>query len=113
MEVIKENFSDKSAEQIAFEMAKERVHKLKKFYIHLFIYAIAVVVYVLKTYFGAPLNFWPIHFLNEFVMCVWTFIIAVKAIRIFFKEHFFGTNWEQRKINEILEKENNSNKKWN
>lgn len=106
-----ENFDQKTNHDIKIEMVRERVQKIRKFYTHLFIYAIGVIIYVLKTYFGVPFNFWPIHFINEFFMWCWTFIIAMQALRLFFREQFFGTNWEQRKIKQLLEKENN-NKKW-
>lgn len=99
-------------EERRIEQARERVQKIKKYYGHLFIYVVGIVVYVSKTYFGAPLNFFPIRYLNEFVMWCWTFFIVIQTLKILFAEKLFGTNWEERKINEILEKDNQSKNRW-
>ncbi len=44
-------------------------------------------------------------------MWCWTFIIAVQAIKLFMKDQFLGKNWEERKIQEIIEKEKET-KNW-
>lgn len=94
------------------ELARARVQKIKKYYGHLFIYVLGIIIYVSKTYLGAPLNFFPFRYLNEFVMWCWTFFIVIQTLQILFAEKLFGTNWEQRKINEILEKKNQSKNRW-
>lgn len=99
-------------EERKLELARLRVQKIKKYYIHLFIYALGILVYLLKTYLDAPLNFFPLKYLNSFVMWCWTFFIVVQTLQILFAEKLFGTSWEQRKINEILEKQNQSKNRW-
>lgn len=99
-------------EEKRLEMALLRVEKIKKYYSHLFVYAIGLVIYVAKSYFGAPLNFFPFTILSEFVLWCWTFIIVIKTLKLFFAEKIFGESWEQRKINEILKKENQSKNRW-
>jgi len=101
-----------TTEQINLEIAKERVKRMKKFYNHLFIFVIGVAFYVAKTYFGAPLNFFPIRYLNETFMWCWTFIVAIQGIKLFFIENVLGNNWEKRQIEEIMRKENIEEKKW-
>lgn len=91
-------------EKELLELAKKRVKELKDFYIHLFIYVIGVTIYVLKTYYGVPFNFFPIRYINWFVMAIWTFFLAMQAFQIFFSEIVFGKKWEQKKIKEILSK---------
>lgn len=103
-------FDINNSENRALEMARYRVRKMRKFYTHLFIYVIVILVYVAKRYFGAPFNFWPFHFIDWFFMTVWTFIIAIQGIKLFFRESVFGTDWEQRKIQEFLKKDKQS--KW-
>ena len=98
-------FDPSNPDDFALEMARYRVHKMKRFYIHLFIYIVGVLLYVAKTYYGAPFNFWPIRHINCFFMWVWTFIIAVQGLKLFFREKVFGTDWEQRKIKEYLNKD--------
>jgi len=109
MELIMEN---NTSNEYLRELARERVHKLRRFYVHLLIYIIVVLIYVSKTYFGAPFNFIPLRFISETVVWIWTFVIAVKAFKLFIKEQFLGTQWEQYKIREIIEKENSFKNKW-
>lgn len=108
MELIMEN--NKSSEEVLREIVRERVHKMRRFYTHLFVYLIGLTIYIAKTYFGAPFNFPPIKYINENFMWIWTFVIAVQGFRLLIKEHFLSAKWEQNKINEIMEKENNTNK---
>lgn len=98
-------------EKELLELAKKRVKKIKDFYIHLFIYAIGVSIFVLKTYFGFPFNFLPIRYINWFVMAVWTFFLAIQGVELFFNEVVFGKKWEDKKIKNFIDKENNQ-KKW-
>jgi uncharacterized protein YacL len=109
MELTMENQDSKS---ILEKLARDRVNKLKKFYTHLFIYVIGIVFYILKTYFNVPFNFLPLRYINEFVMWVWTFFLVVQGIQVFFAEKIFGSKWEQKQIDKILEKEKTSNNKW-
>lgn len=51
------NFSNNREELELHEIAAKKVVKLKGFYIHTFIYVIGIVIYILKEYFGVPLNF--------------------------------------------------------
>lgn len=87
------------------QMAKDRVRQLKGFYWHLFVFLIGVVVYISKTYFGAPLNFPPISYMNVAFMVIWTLIITVDGLRLLVKEKLSGTQWEVRKINQFVEQE--------
>ncbi len=101
-----------NSKELLEQMIKERVHKLKQFYIHLFIYAIGISFYVAKTYFGVPFNFWPLRFINEFVMWIWTFFLVVQALQLFLVQRVFGTNWEQKRIQKIIEKDRIEKQKW-
>jgi uncharacterized protein YacL len=109
MELVMEN---NTSEEILRELVRERVRKTRRFYTHLVVYLIGLVVYVSKTYFGAPLNFPPVQYINKAFILIWTFIIAFEGFRLFVKEKFLGTKWEQNKINEIMQKENNTINKW-
>jgi hypothetical protein len=95
-------------EKELIEMAQKRVKKLKDFYIHLFFYCLGILVFIAKTYFGAPLNFFPIRYINRFVMSIWTFFMALQIFQLFFSEIIFGKKWEERKIKEFMNRENNN-----
>ena len=102
----------KSPEEIVEEAVRKRVRKIKNFYGHLFVYLIGVCVYISKTYYGAPLNFIPISYINEVFMWVWTFVIAIEGILLLLRERVFGDDWEQKKIQQIVDKEKVEQKKW-
>ena len=107
---MKRKFESVNPEDIELEIVRSRVHKMRNFYTHLFIYLVGVTIYICKTYFGAPFNFWPIRHINCFFMMVWTFIIAIQGIKLFFRENVFGTSWEKRKIQEFIKKDKQN--KW-
>lgn len=95
-------------EKELIEMAQKRVKKIKDFYIHLFLYFVGISIYVAKTYFEAPLNFFPIKHINCFVMSIWTFFLVLQIFQLFFSEIIFGKKWEERKIKQFMNKENNN-----
>ncbi|MGO4770210.1 2TM domain-containing protein [Flavobacterium sp. W22_SRS_FK3] len=96
---------NKAREKIEFEeIFSKKATKLKSFYSHAFIYAIGLIVYVLKEYFGAPLNFFPIQYINCVVMLIWSSVFLFSAIDLFVSYKIFDEKWEARKMKSILEK---------
>ncbi|MDR7210407.1 2TM domain-containing protein [Flavobacterium piscis] len=100
----------KELERKLHKLASKNVAKLKAFYSHAFIYIIGVIIYILKEYFGAPFNFFPIQYLNWFVMCIWTTVFLVSAVELFTYNNIFGKEWEKRKLKDILEKKTTTQK---
>jgi hypothetical protein len=88
-----------------YERAKERVEKIKGFYIHFAIYLIMVPVFIyLNTRStGFPWAIFPI--------VGWGFGVAGHAMEAFEYNPFLGKNWEERKIKELMEKDD-INKKY-
>jgi hypothetical protein len=99
--------NSKYLENELLEMARKKVKKLKGFYVHAFIYTIGMVVFILKEYYGVSFNFFPIQHINFFVMGIWSIIFFIAAVDILIAYLFFGKEWEEAKINSIIEKENN------
>lgn len=91
------------AEKELLELAKKKVKKRKDFYIHLFIYAIGITFWILKEYTDLPVNFFPIRYINCFVMIIWTVFLVIQAIELFVSEIVFGKKWEENKVKNILE----------
>ena len=90
-------------ENIAYVKAKERVEKLKGFYGNLISYCcvIPILIFInLQTSHGFQW-FW-------FPMLGWGFGVLMHAFETF----GYGKNWEERKIKEILDKQNGTNNKW-
>lgn len=92
------------------EMATKKIVKLKAFYTHMFIYIVGLIIYILKEYFGVPLSFFPLRYINGFVMCIWTTAFLVSAVDLFASFKLFGQEWEQRKLKSILEKKTKTQK---
>ena len=104
------NFKTINSENMALEMARYRVRKIRRFYTHLFIFSIVGLIYIVNNYFEVPFNFLPIGRINKTFMWIWTLIIVVQGVRLFFRENVFGTDWEQRKTQEFLNKDKQN--KW-
>jgi sensor histidine kinase YesM len=89
-------------ENMAYVRAKERVEKLKGFYGNLISYCFVIpfLIFInLKT--GGFHWFW-------FPMLGWGMGLTFHALETF----GYGKSWEEKKIREILHKENNPNSKW-
>jgi hypothetical protein len=82
-----------------YERAKERLEKLKGFYIHFTIYLIMVFVFIYLNLMstGFPWAIFPI--------AGWGFGVAGHAMEAFEYNPFLGRKWEERKIKEFMEKD--------
>jgi len=83
-----------------YERARKRVEELRAFYVHLFTYiAVNLFLFVLNMISnpGTWWFFWP--------LLGWGFGLAAHAGSVFLWNPFFGKDWEERKIKEIMEKE--------
>lgn len=85
-------------EENAYYKAKRQVDELRKFYTSLISYCIVISFLIIIN-----LRFNPQYHWFWFPMFGWGFGLTMKGFRVF----GFGTNWEERKIQEILDKEEN------
>ena len=91
-------------ENSAYERASKRVKEIKEFYGSLISYLIVIPVLIFinfKTFAGFQW-FW-------FPMLGWGLGLTFHAFRVF----GYGKSWEERKIKEILDKENKEKQQWN
>ncbi|MDQ6470933.1 2TM domain-containing protein [Flavobacterium sp. LHD-80] len=86
------------------QIFSKKVVKLKSLYIHAFIYAIGLIIYILKEFYGVSLNFFPIQYLNSVVMVIWTSVFLVSVIDLFASYKIFDEEWEERKMKSLLDK---------
>ena len=83
-------------ENSAYYRAKKRVEQLKGFYGNLISYCVVIPVLIIINLKTSGFQwFW-------FPMFGWGFGLVMKALRVY----GYGSNWEERKIQEILKKEN-------
>ncbi|RMB56088.1 hypothetical protein EAX61_16035 [Dokdonia sinensis] len=104
--------------KLKYERAKKKVQNLKGFYTHLFIYVIINIL--LQLFYAGVFDFgtfskhfpYWVRFTTPFF---WGLSLAGHAVWIFYEN---GTNhflkaWEERKIKEILDKQENEGKQYN
>ena len=91
-------------ENINYELAQERVKKLKNFYksLTIFLFVITAVA-IIKFYKYGFENLGNLKISAVFI--VWGIILAVKAAKLF----FFNSDWERDMINKELKKHNDGN----
>ncbi|WP_299123855.1 2TM domain-containing protein [uncultured Winogradskyella sp.] len=87
--------------------AKQKVKQVQIFYLHLVLYAIVVGLLLYNFYIieeGPYKN--NIIALNLSVLVVWTVFIIIHRINVFNGRKIFKKSWEEKKIQEFLEDEN-------
>jgi uncharacterized membrane protein YecN with MAPEG domain len=90
-------------ENLAYQRAKDKVEQLKGFYGNLISYCIVIPVLIIINLKTSSFQwFW-------FPMLGWGLGLTFHALETF----GYGKSWEDRKINELMNKEKNANKKWN
>lgn len=95
------NIQSNYNENMAYAKAKERVEQLKGFYANLISYCVVIPVLVIVNLNTSNFQwFW-------FPMLGWGMGLAFHSLETF----GYGKNWEEKKIQEILNKENNK-KTW-
>lgn len=84
-----------------YYQAQKRVKKIRKFYEHLTVYVLVNPIVIVVNYMTSPGYLWYIWSLMG-----WGIAIILHGLQVFSYPPFFNKKWEERKIREILEKEN-------
>ena len=85
-------------EQARYQQAKKRVEEIRGFYMHLVTYLVVNAVLVIINLLTSPGSlwfFWPLG--------GWGIGLILHAFSVF--GGFWGKDWEERKIKEIMEKD--------
>jgi len=94
------NTQDTYISEKKYELAKEQVEKLKGFYVHFAIYLVFVPIFIWLNYQSGTNFPWAL-----FPIGGWGFGVAGHAAETFNWNPFFGKGWEERKIKELMDKE--------
>lgn len=99
-------------EQIQYERAKKRVRSISGFYKHLAAYVIINAFLITLSYvrLDPGENFWSFGTFSTAFF--WGIGLAFHVFSVFYNNVFFGKEWEDRKIKEYMDKDKNSNTKW-
>lgn len=94
-----------------YNMAYRRMRRIKGFYIHLVIY-ILINSYNLVSIFNQNIFgdavFWKWNTWS--VIFFWGIGLTAHGLSVFGRDLFFGADWEEKKIQEFMDK--NKNDKW-
>lgn len=92
--------------------AKERVNKLKSFYIHLSVYVIINITMLLLIYSGYDnkIDFW--HVGSFFTPLGWGVGLAIHALIVFGPNLLFLRSWERKKLDQFIAEEQGNNNQW-
>ncbi len=93
-------------EEQKYIRAKKKVKSIKGFYVHLFVYIIINGVIILSTAFseGGWQVFWEWQSYSTTIF--WGIGLAFHAFSVFGMDFILGKDWGDRKINELMNKEN-------
>ncbi|PKP20191.1 MAG: histidine kinase [Bacteroidetes bacterium HGW-Bacteroidetes-21] len=83
-----------------YKKAKERIGEIKSFYVHLITYTIVNVAMVIYNLIVTPQVLWFV-----WPMMGWGIGILVHALSVFLKGRLFSKDWEDKKIKELMEKD--------
>jgi len=87
-------------EQLRYTRAKERVAEIRGFYVHVLVYAIAMSAMAYVNYITTEFP-WVI-----FPLAGWGLGLLSHGVRVYNLLPFFGKQWEERKIRELMDKDN-------
>ena len=88
-------------EEIKYQRATKKVGELKGFYIHLFVYILVNLFLFLFNIITSPDSLW-----FYWPLLGWGIAIAMHAYSVFGSGHLLGADWEEKKIREVMEKDN-------
>lgn len=96
---------DISKDDIRYKEAEKQVKKIKKFYVFIFIY-FAVNIFILfmnYTELKPGETIWRIKYFT--LPFFWGIAVVIYAMRVFIPGFMLGSNWEEKKIKELMDKE--------
>lgn len=100
----------RTAEELRLERITKRVKEIKGFYKHLSAYIFVNILLLCIHYFNLGKNEVFFKFSTFSTPFFWGIGLVFHAFNVFGKNAFLGANWEEKKINEYMNQ--NQNSKW-
>jgi 2TM domain len=104
------NFIPSTPEEARYHEAHLRVKKIKGFYNHLAAYIGVNIMIVILNINNLDQGETYFQFKNFMTAFFWGLGLLAHGLSVFLPELFLGSKWEEKKIQELMEKE--KNKKW-
>lgn len=105
------NFKSYSEEELYLQ-ARKKVEKIKGFYVHFAVYIVINIflLAIIAVNLDKGENFWKFgHFSTAFF---WGIGIVFHALGVFGADIIFGKDWEDRKIEEYINREKERSSGW-
>lgn len=97
-------------EELRYQQALNRVKKIKGFYTHLMVYVVINIAIILSTINFDTDGSWNLEMRHFSTALFWGIGLVAHGLSVFLPSFIMGNNWEERKINQIMEKEKQN--KW-
>lgn len=111
MELVNNYQSENFNRDERYEIAAKRVKRIKGFYIHAMVYILVNIFIVYGNYYGnsnRDYDFWSWQTFSTALF--WGIGLAAHGLSVFGRNLFFGQKWEEKKIQELMEKD--KSEKW-
>lgn len=96
--------ANQNSENNSYYKAKQRVKEMKEFYGNLISYCVVIPFLIFINYY----TYWGFQWF-WFPLFGWGLGLTIHGFSVF----GYGSNWEERKIKELMDKEKETNKTWN
>lgn len=98
-----------TTDDIRYQEALKRVKKIKGFYIHLFVYIVINIMIIISNIQNLEVGESYLKKENFFTAFFWGIGLLGHALSTFMPSWIMGKNWEEKKIQEFMEKDKKSN----
>lgn len=99
-------------DQLRMERARKRVKSIMGFYKHLTAYLFVNTILLAIKWFNLEPGENFFEFSTFSTVFFWGIGLAFHGLGVFGTNAFLGSDWEERKIREIMEKEKQNTNKW-
>jgi hypothetical protein len=99
-----------SQDEIKYQEALKRVKRIKGFYTHALVYIVINIMIVIVNIQDLKEGESYFQFKNFITLSFWGIGLLAHGLSVFLPGMILGSNWEERKIRELMEKEKNN--KW-
>lgn len=104
------DFVPSTPEEVKYHNALQRVKKIKGFYTHAIVFAVINLMIVILNIQGLDQGESYFQVKNFMTFFFWGIGLLIHGLSVFLPEMIFGQNWEERKIQELMEQDKKENK---
>jgi hypothetical protein len=104
------NFVPSTPEEAKYHDALKKVKRIKGFYTHTIVFVVVNIMIVISNIQNLHAGESYFQLKNFATLFFWGIGLIAHGLSVFLPNMLLGNNWEERKINELMEKEKNN--KW-